>query len=223
LKEIKKVFGNIPNKPKSPKLPVKERQTMPKILLKKKKTDQSHLILGFRSYDIFYPGNPALALLSVVLGAGMSSRLFQRLREELGVCYYVRSGNDAYTDHGYFEIAAGLANDRLAEVIPAVLNECKKLKDELVPHDELEKAKEYIIGNTKLNLESSDAIAMFYGSQEILKHKVNIPEEKFKKIRAVSAVDLRNLARKIFKQETLNLAMIGPSNDKKKLEKLLKI
>ena len=72
----------------------------------------------------------------------MSSRLFQKLREDMGVGYYVRSYNDAYTDHGFFQISAGVDNKRIHEVVEAVLEECNRLKNFEVPKEELEKTKE---------------------------------------------------------------------------------
>jgi len=102
-----------------------------------------------------------LFVLSTILGGGMSSRLFIKLREELGVAYYVRAVNDNSTDHGFFEISAGVANNRVHEVIREILLECKKLTTELVKKDEIEKAQEYLLGNMKLELESSDAWASY--------------------------------------------------------------
>ena len=141
LEEVKKSFGQIQKSPKKNKIKVKERQIKPQVLIKYKKTDQSHLALGFRTFDIFSKQNPSLAVLTSILGGGMSSRLFQRLREEMGVCYYVNAGANPLTDHGYLEIRAGVDNKRALEVIKAILEECHKLKMALVPSDELNKAK----------------------------------------------------------------------------------
>ena len=78
-----------------------------------------------RTYDLFDKKNASISVLSGVLGGGMSSRLFVKLREELGVCYYVRAYNDAYTDHGFLQISAGVDNKRINEVVEVVLRECK--------------------------------------------------------------------------------------------------
>jgi predicted Zn-dependent peptidase len=153
----------------------------------------------------------------------MSSRLFQKLREEMGVGYYVRAYDDAYTDHGFFQVSAGVDNKRIEEVIRAVLLECKKLKDEKVSKEELDKVKEYLIGNMKLSLESSDDIANFYGGDEILKREIKTPDQKAAAIRKVTASDVQVLAREIFKEKNLNLALIGPSKNKKAFLKLLKV
>ena len=163
-----------------------------------------------------------LSVLGGVLGGGMSSRLFQKLREEMGVGYYVRAYNDVYTDHGFFQVSAGVDNKRIEEVIHAVLEECRKLMCEEVSAEELNKVKECLIGNMKLSLESSDDIANFYGGQELLKKEIKSAEEKAKELRKVSAKDIKKLANEIFKDEKLNLALIGPFKDKQKFSKILK-
>ena len=222
MKEVLKVFGKIVPGKKSKKLKVVEKQEKPEVLLKFKKTDQTHFVLGVRTYDLFSKKNAVLSLLGGVLGGGMSSRLFQKLREEMGVGYYVRAYNDVYTDHGFFQVSAGVDNKRIEEVIYAVLEECRKLMREVVSEEELNKVKECLIGNMKLSLESSDDIANFYGGQELLKKEIKSAEEKAKELRKVSAKDIKKLANEIFKDKKLNLALIGPFKDKQKFSKILK-
>lgn len=222
LKEVEKVFGKIPRGKKSSKLKVIEKQNKPEVLAEFKKTDQTHFVLGVRSYDLFSKKNAALLVLGGILGGGMSSRLFQKLREEMGVGYYVHASDDTYTDHGFFQISAGVDNKRIEEVIEAVLEECRKLKKELVNKRELEKVKECLIGNMKLSLESSDDIANFYGGQELLKREIKQAEEKAKEIRKVTAKEIKNLANEIFRNSKLNLALIGPFRKKNQFQKILK-
>ncbi len=223
LKEVNDIFGKIPRGKKGQKLKVKEKQSKPQALISFKKTDQTHFVMGVRTYGLFEKHNVALSVLSGLLGGGMSSRLFVKLREEMGVGYYVRAGNDAYTDHGFFEISAGVDNKRIEEVLYAVLEECRKLKKFEVPEEEMNKVKECLIGNMKLSLESSDDIANFHGGQELLKREILGAEEKAKRIREVTAKDILVLSKEIFKNEKLNLALIGPFKDKAKFEKLLKL
>jgi predicted Zn-dependent peptidase len=222
LKEINNMFGSIKSTKKNKKLKVIEKQSKPEILVKYKDTDQTHFVLGVRTYDIFNKNNTILSVLGGVLGAGMSSRLFTKLREEMGVGYYVRAYNDTYTDHGYFQISAGVDNKRIDEVIKAVIEECNKLKNELVSIEELEKVKECLIGNMKLSLESSDDIANFYGSQELLKKEIKTAEQKAIEVRKITSKQIQDMARKIFKNDTLNLAIIGPFKDKNSFTKVLK-
>jgi predicted Zn-dependent peptidase len=222
LAEVKKVFGNIKKQKKSQKLKVTEKQNKPQVLLKFKETDQTHFVLGIRTFDLFDKKNAVLSVLGGVLGGGMSSRLFQKLREEMGVGYYVRAYSDPFTDHGFFQISAGVDNKRVEEVIEAVLEECRKLIKEKVSAEELEKVKECLIGNMKLSLESSDDIANFFGGQELLRKKIESAEQKAKEVRKVTAKQIQDLAKEIFKNEKLNLALIGPFKEKEKFLKILK-
>jgi predicted Zn-dependent peptidase len=151
----------------------------------------------------------------------MSSRLFIKLREELGVAYYVRANNDGYSDHGAFQISAGVSNDRVQEVIKEILKECTRLKNELVGKAELEKAKEYLVGNMKLELESSDAWASYFGGQEVMRKKIQTPEEIEKKIRKVTPAEIQKIAKEIFVEKNLNLGLIGPFKDEGLFEKIL--
>lgn len=222
MKEVNKIFGEISRGKKAKKLKTTESQSKPKTLIKFKETDQTHFVLGVRTYDLFNKKNSVLSILGGVLGGGMSSRLFQKLREEMGVGYYVRAYNDAYTDHGFFQISAGVDNKRINEVIEAVLLECRKLKTELVTEEELNKVKECLIGNMKLSLESSDDIANFHGGQELLKREIKSAEEKAEELRKVTALQIKLLANEIFTNEKLNLALIGPFKDGSQFSKILK-
>ncbi|KKQ66338.1 MAG: M16 family peptidase [Candidatus Daviesbacteria bacterium GW2011_GWA2_38_24] len=222
MSEVNKIFGKLVRGEKGHKIKVKEKQTKPQVLIGFKKTDQTHFVLGVRTYNLFNKKNTILSVLGGVLGGGMSSRLFVKLREEMGVGYYVRAYNDSYTDHGFFQISAGVDNKRINEVIQAVILECKKLKNFKVSQEELDKVKECLIGNMKLSLESSDDIANFYGGQELLKHKIYGTEEKAKKIRKVTASQIQTLARDIFANKKLNLALIGPFKNRARFLKILK-
>jgi predicted Zn-dependent peptidase len=140
----------------------------------------------------------------------------------MGVAYYVRAYNDPFTDHGFLEISAGVSNNRVSEVVEVILAECKRLTTELVSPEELNKVKEYLAGNAKLELELSDAWATYFGGQEVLRKKIKTPEDTEKEIRKVTALQIRAVAREIFKNNRLNLALIGPFKDKKYFEAILK-
>jgi predicted Zn-dependent peptidase len=221
--EIEKYWGALPVKEKKDKIQIVESQDEPKVLLKYKKTDQTHFVLGVRSYDMYDERDPILEVLGSLLGGGMSSRLFEKLREEMGVGYYVRAYNDAYTDHGFFQVSAGVDNTRISEVISAVINEMKRLVNDKVSEEELSKVKEYISGNLYLEIESSDELATFYGTQEILRKPIKNPLEVTSAIREVTAEDVQRVAREIFVESKLNLALIGPFEDAEEFRKLLKL
>lgn len=223
IKKIELAFKDIPKGDKGLLFEAKELQTEPKIMIRHKESDQLHAILGFRAFDISDERRYVLQVLSTILGGGMSSRLFQSIREELGAAYYIHSGADFYTDHGYMAISAGLDKDKLYEAIEAMLVELKRITEELVPESELEKVKSHIAGSVVLGLETSDSLASFYGDQEVLEKSIITPEEFLKKINAVTAAEVRDVARSIIKNDGLNLAVIGHIKDESKLHELLKI
>lgn len=220
---IKQRFNDFIAGKKKGKKKVNDKQDAPHLKLQYKESDQTHLILGFRSFPIKHKNNSALMVMSAILGGGMSSRLFQKIRNELGLGYYVHASNDASTDHGVFAASAGVANTRIDEVIPAILIEFARLRDELVSDEELQKVKDMIAGRLVLGLESSDELGQFYGFQQILKNEMLTPEEVIKKMNAVTVKDIRTLAKKIFVEKHLNLAMIGPWKDEERFLRLLKI
>ncbi|MEI8338197.1 MAG: pitrilysin family protein [bacterium] len=200
-----------------------DSQGGPAIKLHFKDTDQAHVILGFRSYDVKNKDNPKISLLEAILGRGMSSRLFRKLRDELGICYYVRSGNDTSIDRGFFAIASGLSKDRVKIGIEAILGEIKKIKTELVPESELRKAKDLMIGNMYLSLETSDSLADFYSFQELHGLKIKTPEEKALRLEKITAKDVMNMANKIFNQKTINLSIVGPFKNEQEFKNILKL
>ncbi|MBI5798790.1 MAG: insulinase family protein [Candidatus Yonathbacteria bacterium] len=222
FKEIAKSFKGIAEGKKGGKKKTRDTQAKPMVALKHKETDQTHFILGVRSFPVYDKRNPILSVLGSVLGSGMSSRLFRKIRDEMGVGYYVRAGNSTSTDSGYFAVSAGVANDRIEEVLKAVMAELNDLKNNLVPAEELSKVKEHIIGMMYLGLESSDDLAEYYGTQEVLRREMRTPKEREKLVRAVTAEDIRKMARKIFIEKNLNLALISPTKDDKVLKSILK-
>ena len=223
FKKVEKYFSEVPTSKKTGKRKVFEKQTKPAVKLKYKETDQTHLILGVRAFNLYDEKMPALRLLSTVLGNGMSSRLFQKMRDKLGICYYVRSSVNEFTDHGTLAISAGVDSDRVKQGIGGILSEIKKIRDEKVPESELRKAKDYLIGNMYLGLESSDDLARFYGFQEILKEKIKTPKDLEKEIEKVTATDIAKVAKEIITNKKLNLAIVGKYKDANRFKNILRV
>lgn len=218
---IKQKFSGLTGGKKQGKKKVDDTQSQPNVSVHYKESDQTHLVLGFRSFPLKHKSYHTLAVLSAILGGGMSSRLFHKIRTQLGLGYYVRAANDAFTDHGVLAASVGADNQRIDEVIPAILQEFSKLKEELVLPEELKKVKDMIAGRLVLGLESSDELGEFYGFQEILKKELHTPEEVIAAMDKVTAKEIRTLAKKIFVPERLNLAMIGPWKDEAHFKTLL--
>lgn len=215
VKKVTKSFKDIGVWKKEGKEKVLENQKIPQVLVHYKDTDQTHIVLGVRSFNIYNKYNTIIKVMNSVLSGGMSARLFQKMRDEMGICYYIRSSNVKSTDHGSFEISAGVDSKRVKEAVTAILEELNKLKTSLVKSDELNKAKQHLIGNLHLGLESSDSLAEFYGSQEVMRKDIKKPEDMVKEIKAVTAEEIKFVAERIFKNEGLNLAIVGKFNDDK--------
>lgn len=205
------------------KLPVKEEQSDPALLLHYKKTDQTHFYLGFRSCDMFDDRKYALGILGTVLGGGMSSRLFEEVRDKRGLAYYVGADNETSTDTGYFKVRAGVNNEKTLEAIKVVVDEIRKIKDNGITAEELQRAKDNISGSMALGLEHSDAVANAYAGPILFENKVLTPEEELVKIKKVTLEDVHNVAKEFFENSKLNLAVIGPFEDEKPFRELLKI
>ncbi len=223
LKEIARHFAVLKPGPKGRKLPVKESQRRPEELVRFKDVDQSHIVMGFRAFDAHDKRKYALQLAAEILGGGMSSRLFQKVREELGAAYYVRCEPDLYTDHGLIAMSAGLDHSKIEAALQAALGEFTRLKEEKVSAADLKKAKEHFIGELFLSLEGSDAIAGFYASQELLGlGGLKAPEEVAQRIGAVTTAEIQAVAKSVFTGRNLNLAVIGPFK-KRSFRRLLRV
>ncbi len=223
--QVKKYFSDFKIGEKNSKAKVIESQNEPLVSIKYKDSDQTHFVLGFRAFDVFDDRRYPLGILSDILGGSMSSRLWQKVREQMGAVYYVRAGTDLFTDHGFFAVSAGVGNKKFKPVLGAVLEELKKIREEGVSNNELSMAKEHIIGRLILGLETSDDLAGFYGEQEILERKIEEPEEVIKKIEAVKESDIINVAKDVFQNNKMNLAFIGPfkKEEEEKFKEILNL
>ena len=221
LKEASRHFKDMPKRKKISKLAVKEKQASPKLLIHKKKTDQTHMVMAFRTYGANDKKSPAATVLSEILGKGMSSRLFTRLRDEMGACYYVRAEHDQFTDHGTLTISTGINVSRTKEVVKVLLEECQKLVNSPVSSEELDKAKEHHVGHLYMNLETTDSLAEFYAEEEVVNHKLKSPYDIDAEIRKVTAKDVMRAAKEIFKNENLNLAIVGNIGNQQAIKKVL--
>ncbi|MDX1607952.1 MAG: pitrilysin family protein [Candidatus Spechtbacterales bacterium] len=217
-----KHLGELPEGNSFEKEPIKAPEAIgPSVAIEQKESDQTHIVLGFNGIDINDDRKYALEVLAVVLGGGMSSRLFTEIRERRGLAYYVRAGADAGTDFGDFEASAGIANPKLEEAVEVLVNEFKKIRDNNIEKEEIDKAKSHIEGSTMLGLETSNSVAFYTGNYQLLMKKIITPEEYLQNIKKVTAKDVKEIAGDIFKKETCRLALVGPYKNEKKLEEIL--
>ena len=220
--ELKRYFSGLAKGKKQGLVSIREEQKKPSFLIEKRKTDQSHLIIGFRAFNLFDPRKYCLQLLAKILGGMMSSRLFSKIRIEKGLAYYISASSSFSPENGSFEITTGLKNEALLEGIFLILQELKKIKKEGIKKEELQKAKENLISKINISLETSDSQASFYGFQELLEGRIKKKEEILQKIQLVKIEDIQRVANIIFQPTKLNLAMVGNLTERGKLEKILK-
>ncbi|MEK7167957.1 MAG: pitrilysin family protein [Patescibacteria group bacterium] len=220
LKEISSKFSFVSGKGINKFKRIKLKQKSPRVVIKYKDTEQTQLALGLPAYSYLNPKAYALQLLSVILGGNMSSRLFLNVREKRGLAYFVRSWPNFYEDCGNLIIQSGLDKSRIEEAIKVILAELLKLKKG-VRTDELKRAKDYLVGRAKIDLEDTESLAQWYASQELFTRKVLTPEEKYKKIMAVSLKEVDAVAKEVVDLKKTTLALIGPFKEEKRFKKII--
>jgi predicted Zn-dependent peptidase len=182
----------------------------PRLHLEARDTEQVHLSFSFTGLSRADPDRFVLRLLNVILGEGMRSRLFQEIRERLGLAYSIDSYVSTLLDCGSIGIYAGVATASAEKAITAILDQLDRFRQELVPTDELNKAREFTKGRLALALEDSFSVASWYARQEILGPEVLAPEDVLAHLDAIRPTDIQRLAQDLLQEEQLNLAAVGP-------------
>jgi predicted Zn-dependent peptidase len=208
--------GRVPGFAPAPVLPAGRR-----VLTGRRDTAQAQLSLGVPALRRDDPDAWTLAVLNALLGDGMSSRLFQSVREQLGLAYDVSSGLVEYADAGVLEISAGVDPDRIGAALGAMLVELARLRDELVPRDELERAKAYLGGNLELRMDDTRHLASWIGGQEALHDRVLTLDEALAAIAGVEPEDIRRLAGDLFHDDALRLAAVARARHLRGLDRHL--
>jgi predicted Zn-dependent peptidase len=199
-----------------------EEQPNPRLQIEKRDTEQAHLCLAFPGLSINHPKRFTLDLLNVILGEGMSSRLFTEIRDKLGLAYSIHSYVDHFLDSGSVTIYAGVETKNLRVVIKAVLEQLSRLR-EPIPESELSKAKELTKGRLLLRMEDTRDVAGWTGAQEILTGRILSVEQVVSIIDAITADELKQLAQELLVGDNLRLAVVGPIADDEPLGELLKL
>ena len=188
-------------------------QSAPQVSVHHKPSDQAHIAIGLRAPGMLHEDRYAISVLNAILGGGMSSRLFVEVRERLGLCYYVRSHHDAYTDVGSFMVQAGVDIERIDLAVTMIINELWKILQETPAEDEVRKAKNYLKGRFVLGIEDPRGLIMYGVRKEAVEGGLTEPAEALASIEAVTREDVIRVARDLLKPELLNLAVVGPFED----------
>jgi predicted Zn-dependent peptidase len=190
-----------------------EHTTEPQVRIHRKDSDQANLCLGVPSYPLEHPDRYALQMLSSVLGTGMSSRLFLEVRERRGLAYYVYGYNSSYTDAGTLMSQAGVDLNRADEAAKVIATEFRKLAEEPLSADELDKVRALAKGRFVLQTETPNGLILFGLRREVLEGNVIEPAEYIERIEAVTAEDIQRVAQDLMGSNGIRLAVIGPFDD----------
>jgi predicted Zn-dependent peptidase len=175
--------------------------------------EQTHLYMGVPAYPMSHPDRFACYLLSTVLGGGMSSRLFQNIREKQGLAYAVYSELSMYTDTGCMAIYAGTSVETAGKVVESIVHELRELKENPVPTEELRRAKDHLKGSFVLGLESTSSRMGNLARQELYFKRFFTIDEMLESIESVTAGDVQRIAQEFFDPKQITLAMLGNLGD----------
>ncbi|MBN9391389.1 MAG: insulinase family protein [Chloroflexi bacterium] len=213
VKLVEDTLGQLPAGERPVARPAKTLEGGPLVHVYFKETEQANLCLAVPSLNYTDPRRYILSMMDTIMGSGMSSRLFQEIREERGLAYTVDSYTNQLSDTGAWVIYSGVDPDNIDDTIRAIVDELKKLRDEKVPEAELEKAKKYNKGRMLLSLEDTRSVASWAGGQELLLDRILTVEEVVHFIDAVTVDQIHELAQEMFKPENLRLSVVGPYKD----------
>ena len=190
------------------------------IIVEEREIEQTNIRLAVQGPARRDPDRFALALLHTVLGRGMSSRLFQEVRERRGLAYSVSSGVAQHRDIGSFVVSAGVSREQQEEALQVIVAELKRAADEPVRDEELQRAKDFATGTFRLSMETPMALGQHFGTQLLQDGEIELPGETVERIHAVQASDVQGVAQRLFGGEYA-LAVVGPSSSPDRLAAIL--
>jgi predicted Zn-dependent peptidase len=192
----------------------------PRIGVTFKKTEQANICLAVPAVAADHPDRPTLDLLSVLLGEGMSSRLFLELRERLGLCYDIHTYTSHYLDTGSLTVYAAVDPKNVTKTLRALMPELRRIR-ERVPDDEFNRAKELTRGRLLLRMEDTRSVSGWNGAQEILMGKIRSVDEAIERVEQVTQAQLQDVAGRYLIREALHLAIVGPFRSQERFLSLL--
>jgi len=221
--KVEETFADLHRGMPRPWYPADDHQESPQLCVEVRDTEEAHLYLAVRGLSLGHPDRFALSLLNVVLGGGMSSRLYTEIREKRALTYAIHSSVNQFLDSGSLSIYAAVAPKNLFTTVEAIVEELSRLKAAPIPDAELSKAKELCKGRLLLRMEEPPSVANWLGAQELLLGQVLSLDEVTAAIDSIQASELERLAGELLVTEKLNLAVVGPSGDGEHIEQLLQL
>jgi len=210
VKKVSTIFSPLKTTNLNVFFKAQQSQNKPQLKIFHKETEQTHMALGFHALKRDHPLKHAQAILHIILGANMSSRLFNEVREKRGLAYEIGTGLKRYSDTGVFLVHAGIDNRKVADCLGLIFQELARTKKFYLTKDEFKRAKVFYLGQLSLALEDTMEYMLWMGESVACLDKVYSLEQIIKEVNKVSLEDVREVARKIFVNEIINLALIGP-------------
>ncbi len=187
----------------------------------KKELEQVHIVIGVPSYPLAHERRYAASLLNIILGGGMSSRLFQNIRERQGLAYAIGSDLSPYTDSGVLSVYAGTSRESAEQLIRSVVQEFRRMRGEAVTAGELRRAKDHLKGSMMLSLESTSARMSNLARQAMYLHRFISLDEMLASIEKVTPEEVLAIARDFFEPGRFALTILGNLNGFRATEDLL--
>lgn len=210
VKQVSRIFSPLKNTALNVFSKAQQVQNKPQLKIFHKDTEQTHMALGFHALKRDHVLKHAQAILHIILGANMSSRLFNEVREKRGLAYEIGTGLKRYHDTGVFLVHAGIDNCKVLDCLGLIFQELGKIKKYLVTKDEFKRAKEFYLGQLSLALEDTMEYMLWMGESVACLDRVYSLEQIIKEVNNVSPLQVRTVARQIFEDKSINLALIGP-------------
>jgi predicted Zn-dependent peptidase len=214
-------FGDLPAGEAPPPPAAQQERPEAYIQLDPRELEQTNVALSMHGMARRDPDRYAFDIMNTALGRGMSSRLFQEVRERRGLAYSVSAGAARYSDTGALTISAGVTRAHQEEALEVILAELRKLVDEPMGEEELQRTKDYAAGSFRLSLETPMSLGQRYGNQLLMDGEIESPEDTVEALRAVTADDIQRVARRVIGPGVFSIAVVGPTADADRLDALL--
>jgi predicted Zn-dependent peptidase len=215
IRLVREKAGHIQTKSEVPaSAAVTAQQVKARVSFCHRAIEQTHLAIGVLGLPEDHPDKYTLSLLNVLLGGNMSSRLFEEVRERRGLAYSIATSNKSMSDTGMFMVRAGVDNHKLVDACEVILKELDRIQQRLISQKEFERAKEYYLGQVQLALEDTLDHMFWIGEAALMQEHMKTLKEVVREVEKISPLDIKRVARTIFRQDIFNLALVGPVTEK---------
>ncbi len=221
VQRVERGLADLPKGSRRAVKPAPAAPVKPRLHVEAREIQQTQIAMALPGPSLRDESRFALHLLHIVLGGNASSRLFQELREKRGICYSVSTHPLLLADCGVLNISVGLDRKNLGRTLALIFTQLERLKEKSVPPAELKRAKEYAVGSSRMSLERASTQSARIGGSLLAYGKIVRPEEAHERLRAVTAEEVRDVARSVLDTRRLALALVGPSPDEALLGKVI--